>query len=230
MKTSGKESRAPSDDIDRYRMMTLQVSRDEFIDDVLGDCSHLYEHPYRATCDIRLRPVQQRKFRQLIAAQEEPDVAHARYAAQLEALVRVVRAPGTSGDLPSLSLALSQLINSANLLGIAGWHVNWEQNAQWAFKYSMFGISGDSVVPRYEMSSYRVTLEERLEILGTLTFLMQRRIGDKILEPEQLAFTRSAEDSHGDVMLSLTDGPGRRYASTWFESGGEGKFFRLLSD
>ncbi len=121
------------------------------------------------------------------------------------------------------------LIEAANKVALRGWDVNWRQNVQWALRGSRFGLSGYSLVERYENLPDRITLSERLEVIGGPIFYTQSRNNGKLGEITPVVFAGEAEKAYGAVFLSLNRGAGRRYGGDWTVDG-RGACYRLLSD
>lgn len=186
----------------------------------------LYEHPYRASRDIKLQSTQQWNA-QYWRLRRDLGAAQAAYVSALIELEKTARAAEVSGDLVALNTALMVVVEAANKIGISGYTVNWEQNTRWALQASRFGLSGYAVVDSCDPPIDRLTLTERLEILGTLVFRKQLRRDEQLADPAHLPFSKPADNKHGAIMLSRV---GDRYASEWLDKGGAGQFYRILSD
>ncbi len=66
----------------------------------------------------------------------------AAYFEALSAFDFLVPASRTVDRLASLNVALTSVVEQATKLGLLGWQVNWDQNVQWALRFSRFGLSG----------------------------------------------------------------------------------------
>ncbi|RDL48396.1 hypothetical protein BLJAPNOD_04671 [Ensifer sp. M14] len=121
------------------------------------------------------------------------------------------------------------LVVATNTVALQGWDVNWRQNVQWALRGSRYGISGCSLVERYENLTDRTTLSERLEIIGGPIFYTQIRKNEKLCKITPVLFAGQAEKASGAAFLSLNRGVGRRYRSDWIVDK-RGACYRLLSD
>jgi hypothetical protein len=152
----------------------------------------------------------------------------AAYVEALSAFDLLVRTSRTVEGLPPLTVALTGLVEHANKLGFLGWQVNWHQNVQWALRGSRFGLSGYSLIERYENLPHTMTLSERLELIGGPVFYKQARTAKTIKPIEPVYLSEQAEISFGSIFLSLAS-IGRRYSSDWIDCV-QGKSFRLLSD
>lgn len=211
-----------------HQSEVFRFSREELAEELLSDARSSLGHEYLPSSEIRLKPCISGQKRCWPKADRFPDL-HQTYVEVLNSFDEAVRGPRRSGDMADLERALMVLIEAANTLAIRGWEVNWRQNAQWALRGSRFGLSGYSIVERYENLVDRITVSERLEIIGGPIFYMQRRRAEKLGEIKPVVFAAQAEEAYGAAFLSLNSRRGRRYVSDWFVDG-RGASYRLLSD
>lgn len=150
----------------RLQIMARQAFRDDFLDEVLTGGGDLYEHPYRASCDIRLQSTHQCNAQ---SWRMREDIG-ALQLAYFDALIRLemeARVADKSRDLNPLNTSLTVVIEVANKLGFLGYRINWEQNVRWALRASRYGLSGYAIVDGYVPALERINLKERLGVLGT---------------------------------------------------------------
>ncbi len=205
----------------------FRLSREEAAEDLLSEAMSALTHPYLPSREIRLEPKAPGRKGWWLKADGFANSTEA-YAGSLSAFDKVARTSRTSISLAALNVALMEVMEQANKLGFQGWVVNWQQNIQWALRGSRFGISGYSIIERYENLADRSTVSERLETIGSLTFYRQSRTSRRLGSIEPMLFSGKIEVAYGSVFLSLTSA-GRLYMSDWFDNP-RGGSVRLLSD
>ena len=133
-----------------------------------------------------------------------------------------------SEHLGALRVALMKVLEQADKLSLCGWQVNFQQNVQWALRGSRFGLSGCSLVERYQNLPARTTLSERLEVIGSTIFYKQKRKAGELQQIEPMLLSEQLEDKFGSIFLSLNSS-GRRYTSDWIDNA-RGESQKLLAD
>uniref|UniRef100_UPI003F499D26 hypothetical protein n=1 Tax=Ensifer adhaerens TaxID=106592 RepID=UPI003F499D26 len=220
-----------TEDIDEdtrfFQSEVFRFSREEKAEELLLGAQNSLSHKYLPSYEVRFRP--------RVTSRERwwPNDCFADlqqlYVGSLNTFDVMVRNARRPESLPDLIRALRALIEAADAVALGGWDLNWQQNVQWALRESRYGLSGCSLVERYENLADRITLSERLEIIGGPIFYTQLRVSEALGEITPVVFAGEAEEAFEAVFLSLNGGVGRRYRSDWIvdERGGR---YRLLSD
>lgn len=222
--TSAIESEYDDERIRFHQTEVFRFSREGAAEELLLGARSALSHEYLPSSEVRFRPcVASRKHWWPKAC---PADLYQMYVDSLNSFDGMVRKARQPKDLPELTRGLLVLIEAANAVGFRGWEVNWQQNVQWALRGSRYGLSGYSLVERYQNLADRITLSERLEIIGGPIFYMRAQTAGKLGEIKPVIFTGEA---YGAIFMSLNSGVGRRYKSDWIvdESGAH---YRLLSD
>lgn len=211
-----------------HQSEVFRFSREALAEELLSNGRSSLDHEYLPSSEIRLKPSISTHKRWWPKAGDLPDLYRA-YVDALSMFDQVARKTRRPEDLVGLTRELMVLIEAANRVAVRGWVVNWRQNVQWALRGSRFGLSGYSLVERYENLSDRTTLSERLEIIGGPIFYTKIRDSEKLGEITPVIFAGEAEKAYGAAFLSLNRGVGRRYMSDWIADE-RGACTRLLSD
>lgn len=205
----------------------FRISREEAAEELLAKALSVLSQKYIPSSEIRFRP---------FAASCESWLPTACFAGLYQTYVDClstfygeVRKGRQQENLTNLSRVLMSLIEAANTATLRGWTVNWRQNVQWALRGSRYGLNGCSLIERFENLADRITLSERLEIIGGPIFYMQNRTEGKVGAITPTILAGETEDSYGPAFLSLNSFGGRRYTSDWIVDGC-GAQYRLLSD
>ncbi|MCY1302763.1 hypothetical protein D9M70_524430 [compost metagenome] len=225
--TSAIESECDDERIRFHQSEVFRFSREGAAEELLLGARSALNHDYLPSSEVMLRPCVASRKRSWPTACS-PDV-YQMYVDGLSAFDEMVRKARQPKDLAELTSGLFVLIEAANAVGFRGWEVNWRQNVQWALRGSRYGLSDYSLVERYENLADRITLSERLEIIGGPIFYMWARTSGKLGEITPVIFAGEADERYGATFMSLNSGVGRRYKSDWIvdESGAN---YRLLSD
>lgn len=210
-----------------HQAEVFRLLREEAAEDLLSEATSALTHPYLPSREIRLQPKAPGRKGWWLKA-DGFAISTEAYADSLIAFDKVARNSRTPISLAALNVALMDVMEQANKLGFQGWVVNWQQNIQWALRGSRFGLSGYSVIGRYENLADRTTLSERLETIGSLTFYKQSRTSRRLGSVEPMLFSGKTEVAYDSVFLSLTSA-GRFYRGDWIDSP-RGGSVRLLSD
>lgn len=220
-------ARCSDGEIRFYQAEVFRFSREEAAEELLVDAISSLSQEYLPSHEIKFWP--------RVASREswwpKGDLAdfYQAYVDSLNTFGGMVRTARRLEDLPNLTRALVALTETVDTVALGGWDVNWRQNAQWALRGSRFGLSGCSLVERYENLADRITLSERLEIIGGPIFYKQRRADGELGEVTPVVFAGAAEEAYEAVFLSLNGGVSRRYHSDWIVDE-RGACFRVLSD
>ncbi len=213
----------------RERFLQSEVfrfGREVEAEELLSGALSTLSHEYLPSSEIRLRPriASRKRWWPKIGFAE----AHQMYMEALNAFDGMSRKTRRPEELADLSRGLMVLVEAANVLAVSGWDVNWRQNVQWALRGSRFGLSGYSLVERFENLPDHITLSERLEVIGGPIFYRQKRKAGKLGEFTPTVFAGETEVAYGSALLSRGNG-GRRYVGDWTVDE-KGASYRLLSD
>ncbi|MBD9508175.1 hypothetical protein IB277_13560 [Ensifer sp. ENS07] len=225
--TSAIESEYDDERIRFHQAEVFRFSREGAAEELLLGARSALSHENLPSSEVRFRPcVASRKRWWPKACSADLYQMYVDGLNSFDGMVRKARQPE---DLAELTRGLLVLIEAANAVGFRGWEVNWRQNVQWALRGSRYGLSGYSLVERYENLADRITLSERLEIIGGPIFYTQKRRAGKAGEITPDLFAGETEQAYGAIFLSLNRSVGRRYRSDWIVDG-RGGYRRLLSD
>lgn len=210
-----------------HQSEVFRFSREGAAEELLSGARSALSHEYLPSSEVSFRPCVASRKRWWPNAC--PADLYQMYVDGLNSFDGMVRKTRQPKDLAELTRGLLVLIEAANAVGFRGWEVNWQQNVQWALRGSRYGLSGYSLVERYENLADRITLSERLEIIGGPIFYILARTDGKLGEITPVIFAGEADERYGATFMSLNSGVGRRYKSDWIvdESGAH---YTLLSD
>ncbi|WP_143565655.1 hypothetical protein [Sinorhizobium fredii] len=217
-----------SDENTRFSQSEVfRLSREEAAEELLDGALSSLSQDYLPSLEIRFRPrVASHKRWWPKACFADLCQAYVDGLNTFDGMVRNARRPE---DMSELTPALMVLIEAAETVALRGWDVNWRQNVQWALRGSRYGLSGYSLVERYENLADRITLSERLEIIGGPIFYTQTRVNEELGDITPVIFAGEAEKAYEAAFLSLNGGIGRRYRSDWIVDE-RGTCSRVLSD
>lgn len=127
-----------------------------------------------------------------------------------------------------LGHAFKRVRDAADALSALGWPVNWEQSARSLLEMTEFAIRGRELVEQHENLPDTVTLDERLAVLGTVTFDIRTRGEGGVETTRAMTLTGVNKRVYGPMTLRLDQGSKAfQYSSDWTSSARSKREFQI---